>query len=74
MVWALKKIKPFLYGKLFAIDHFYHYQNDSKRSWSHFLQALIFRIRVIKDVDNICADFLNRALQIFAVLIDTESE
>lgn len=50
--------------------------------WSHFLQALIFRIHVIKDVDvdnikdvdNIGADFLNRALQIFAVLIDTESE
>lgn len=40
--------------------------------WSHFLQALIFRIRVIKDVDNIGADFLNRALQIFAVLVDTE--
>lgn len=40
--------------------------------WSHFLQALIFRMHVIKDVDNIVADFLNRALQIFAVLIDTE--
>lgn len=40
--------------------------------WSHFLQALILRIYVIKDVDNIGAEFLNRALQVLAVLVDTK--
>lgn len=39
---------------------------------SHFLQALILRIYVIKDVDNIGAEFLNRALQVLAVLVDTK--
>lgn len=42
------------------------------RRWSHFLQALILRIYVIKDVDNIGAEFLNRALQVLAVLVDTK--
>lgn len=70
IVWAVDKLRVFLYGREFVLltDHkplTYINETRSKNGrvmrWSMFLQDWTFRIESIKGVDNLAADYLSRA-------------
>ena len=69
LVWAVKTLHPFLYGKDFVLlsDHQpLMYLNSSKMNnsrvmrWALDLQVYRFTVKVIKGVDNCTADYLSR--------------
>ena len=70
IVWALEKLRVFLYGREFILltDHkpltFINnmkLQNSRVMRWSLFLQDWAFRVESVKGVDNLLADYLSRA-------------
>ena len=70
IVWALEKLRIFLYGQEFVLltDHkpltFINnmkLQNSRVMRWSLYLQDWSFRVESVKGVDNLLADYLSRA-------------
>lgn len=69
VVWAIEKLRIFLYGREFVllVDHkpltFINktkFANNRVMRWSLFLQDWSFRVESIKGVDNLLADYLSR--------------
>ena len=64
IVWAVKKLEPYLYGKEFELetDHqsLIYMQNGRIMRWALALQPYRFRIKAIKGSENIGADLLSR--------------
>ena len=69
IVWAIEKLRVFLYGREFVLltDHqpltFINQtkiKNGRVMRWSLFLQDWSFRMQSIKGVDNLIADYLSR--------------
>ena len=70
IVYAIEKLRVFLYGREFVllVDHkpltFINnskFTNNRVMRWSLFLQDWSFRVESIKGVDNLLADYLSRA-------------
>ena len=68
LVWATKRLHPYLYGKQFILETDHQpllYLNRSKINdrimrWALALQIYRYRIRVIKGRNNASADYLSR--------------
>ena len=70
VVWAVLKFEPYLYGKEFVIETDHQPLTCIRRSkvannrimrWALALQPYRFRIKVIKGIDNVGADYLSRS-------------
>ncbi|XP_060070261.1 uncharacterized protein LOC132550238 [Ylistrum balloti] len=69
IVWGIQKFEPYLYGREFVLETDHQpltYVNRSRTAnarlmrWALLLQPYRFRIRAIKGVDNVGADYLSR--------------
>ena len=69
LVWAVKRLDPYLYGREFVLetDHqpllFFNrsrINNDGIMRWALSLQIYRYRVRVVKGSDNATPDFLSR--------------
>ena len=70
IVWAIGKLRIYLYGREFVILTDHHpltclnhsgIKNSRLMRWSMFLQDWSFRIEAIRGSDNVIADYLSRA-------------
>ncbi|XP_021346951.1 uncharacterized protein LOC110446237 [Mizuhopecten yessoensis] len=69
IVWGIQKFEPYLYGREFILEtdhqpltylHRSRTANARLMRWALLLQPYRFRIRAIKGVDNVGADYLSR--------------
>jgi len=69
LVWAIKRLHPYLYGREFVVMSDHHplaflnsakYSNCRVMRWALDLQVYRFRVQVVKGCDNHTADFLSR--------------
>ena len=69
LVWAVKRLHVFLYGREFVLQTDHQplryldrtkYENDRVMRWALTLQLYRFTLQVVKGKDNCCADFLSR--------------